>query len=644
MSMNDDERAFAASRLEAWKAALAVFAKGGAELDQLRPPRWRWRTADGMVLATLNEPGTRTQASVAIEAPGTNSAWTGLLVLPREQALATAAALTTGDRGFDDAVIVFCPELAAHGLFDVATRALVRAVVAGGAVVLDGAVCLEANAAPLASDIGPLLGQMLALRAVLGRVGLEAARRRVVDIAADDPVREVRTRYDGLARTPVFARYAVEREARRGLSTGDTSSTLGSQVADARLPVALRRAALQRLLAKDPLEKIAALHEVRWRELAGDDELAAMLAVALRRHDEAAAERPAGHARAGLFITRAIFGDSGGAPSVVARALVPLLPHEATYGGRLPLVELARHSDPKVANAARDRFVASFPDMASIVSAIETGPTSNDLVAWPELARAVLLRACDVVVKRKHHTAEAAAARRVVRAIVSDLREPTGDNEWPAEALALPCVRSHLDAHDLDGGPFLVTLVAHPSEALRRAALAALFDLQPTTAFEEAVTLRARPADIVAAALDRRPRFGAHYLASCFPKSPDDGSMLSFLEAIEQVGDATQAPLVASLLDERSPTLVCAALAALGAMADSVMLPRIEPLTSGFFRDGQIKAAARDAVTAIAKRAAARGSLTLAEGGGLALAKVESEAAHDGPDTDVDRARPKHEQ
>ena len=638
--MSDNENENEAERLGAWSA---VFRSelGAGTLDQQRPPRWRWvaSAADGdaadpgVVLTTLAEPGA---GGLTIELPGPGTTWAGLTILSTSEALWTAGALLTGDRGFDDAVVVFASAVYAHGIFDADARELLRRLVDAGVSVLAGAVWLgPTRAREVAADaVAPLFRDMLALRDLLAGLDYDAAARRVIAIASGDPEASVRAHYAALARDPAFAQHVVERDVQG--DQGDASfATLAAHAGNPALQFGLRRAALERLIAEHPLMQVAAIRCVPWHDMADYEGIEIGLAQALRGTRADAAEGV-------ILIARLIYRLLERVPSELALALVEALPYELSYHGRRGLWELIGHPQTAVARLARERFLGSFVGFRGLAEALADSPTLNDLAGWPALAQEVLERAAKAFtstvtasdfVALKVNEDEQAAARHVVRRLVSRLYDvdPSGqrlwggDGQWPTSRLALPLIEAHRRTADVAGRELLVGIIELETDAdtndVARAALGALMALPPSPESLRAVAKDAHPKDLYElATADHTPAYALAYLVAAFPYDRGDAAQLRFIQAVSDLGSAAEVELLLGLLDGGSPAVLCATLAALGRHADSTALPQIEPYASGFFRDAEVKRAAKDALRMIGERGAPKGSLSLAEGGGLAVA------------------------
>lgn len=628
-TQNDHEDGLATRRIHAWHAALRKVARVAPELVSASPARWRWHVGSGLVVTTLVEPGGRSAAGLAIEIPGASQTWNALVVLPRAQVpdrLSAASEgltglLLTGDPVFDDEVAVLSSEAAAYGLFDADGRALVRAVIAAGAVVLAGVVQVSASAQP--ASIPPLLDKLLALREALAAT-TEQAERRVSEIASDDPVAAVRARYRGLSRVEPFRRHQVERAINDGAA--DTLAALGAHVADETQSLTLRRVALQRLLSQHPLASVAAVDGAPWRDFESDDELLLSFAAALRK------QTSAGDAHAALAIARRLYRDLALSHPIVATQLMRLLP--LCYDlveRRRAFLGLGRHLTVTIAAVARDGFLASYEDHG-LSACADGGQIIHDVIALPELAQEILRRARDVLEIAVPASDEAATARAAVRRIVQHLKPVPVDpfvasivpahDEWPAESLALPFIAAHRAARDPDGLTFLTPLLADGSPEVHRAALLALLELRPTPENYWALREHVLLSDLLAAAVDpSTPREALAYVLAHVPNGKSEPLLVQFLSTLEHIGGAAEIPLVARLLDNGAKATIIAALRTLGAIGDGTIVQKIEAHAGGFFRDSDIKAAARAALAAIALRGAPRGSLSLVEGGGLALSE-----------------------
>ena len=90
---------------------------------------------------------------------------------------------------------------------------------------------------------------------------------------------------------------------------------------------------------------------------------------------------------------------------------------------------------------------------------------------------------------------------------------------------------------------------------------------------------------------------------------------VAYLELFEAVGDPRHAPLAVAALDDDDEQVVVAALGALAVIGWNEHYKPVVALTKGFFRNGQVKDAARRAAEAIKGRLPREGALSIAEGG-----------------------------
>lgn len=173
--------------------------------------------------------------------------------------------------------------------------------------------------------------------------------------------------------------------------------------------------------------------------------------------------------------------------------------------------------------------------------------------------------------------------------------------------------------------PWLVAQLARAdSKELGRAALHALMVL-PVHAEVIMAELDKEPESVdVAVGYAPAVAFAAHEggatlgpLVAALYETVTHGLMrLAYLELFEAVGDPRHAPLAVAALDDDDEQVVVAALKALAVIGWNEHYKQVVALTKGFFRNGQIKDAARSAADAIKGRLPREGALSIADADG----------------------------
>ena len=575
--------------IDDWRHALAALDDDPPRLVVKRPPEWWYTTRVGQLVARTGANG-----RVAIEITP-RVVWPRLLVIDRQAALDPAAALTTGDDRFDRAVAVYCDAPFALGLLDQTTRQRLSALVADGGSVIAGVVCPAPAQAPAALD------DALALARALSLTPAEASAQ-LVAIASSDPIVAVRHHYLDVAQA-----HDLATSGNLGKTRQQTFDKLAAELTSTRASRAQRMAALEALLLDHTVAAVVDL-PVRWDALVpgGNDAVQAALHDAYGRDPSATLD----------LVQQIYAGRLDELPDTFADALIELMPLAMTTASLTQWFQLAHHANKRLALSAVDR-IGSLPDgLEAFMAALRDPGLNGQLTRHDELTRHLLTVA---IVRYLDATdPERVATRRFVRTFGGRHVLAPGAgfvDQWPATRFALDMIAAHHEADDPEAGELYRMLVDHDDVKVRRRALVGFLD----QASAEPIPTSALTADIVAAALDPSgPRHGGKVLVRHFPRD-NRPAQIQFLDAFARVGTTEHLPFLLEFLDDDDSAIVCRALKAIGNIADPSVVPRLKPLTSGFFRDGDVKDAASAAIEAIQARGAPRGALSMSDAGGLAL-------------------------
>ncbi|MCC6622570.1 MAG: hypothetical protein IT385_15005 [Deltaproteobacteria bacterium] len=554
------------SELAGWEAALAAYAP---VLDHVWPPRWRLSTPRGRridVRLDTHAPGFALDVEAELHDP-----WTGLVIMPRALALGAQHAhtpLVTGDAAFDATALVFDTTETHRGVFDHATRRATITLLERGGLVMGGAVRLPpaATAELDAEDARAAMGAFVTLLDRLTTLTARDAGGAVIEIAERDPDPDVRIRYAAWAGTREIKRQGATSELDR-LRFGPLDvERLLAMCRDRTLAPAARSTALDILLRRAPPERATELEPpVLW-----DLEISeATLLAALREHRG----RPEAMHALGS-VTRDLAGAALGAPTTFTRELLDALdaarPDERAWLERM----VWAHHDAGVRERAASHLLAG-ADTAQLLALIDAAPRSW-LVTSPQLGLDVVARL---------------------------VREP---------------------AHHERALPIVAELARHALPGIASRALGLLFDLRVPPerimgalgVAHTALLLQRGPS----LARDRG-REALPLARALFDRVSATGStaeaLIDWLDLMGALGDADDVPRLTPHLAHAEPPVVLATLGALAAIGDLAAVSAIRPLTSGLFRNRDVKARARETLEAITERAGDRaGALSVSEDAG----------------------------
>jgi hypothetical protein len=596
--------------LRPWRQALVALA-GDLGLEGHTPPRWAFRL-DGL---TGHAEVHRNDDRLHVWLPLTNPDWAQLTILDRRRTLGESGALETGDAALST-LVIFGP-IEALGLFDVAARHTWRTLVDAGVTLEGGTLHLHPPAHPTTDDHArDTLRRLFAEANRLASTSLVQARNTLFLLAATDPNREVRQCLTTAAETKDLVQHAIERRLSLNDDALETETMLVHLHSDT-LPPNVRNLALRSLLTRVTLPDLEALTAVDWAELDEPDTLVHL--------GQALAKTPH-HAKSALVL----FGRILRAPDAWRRVPEPLvdalLDHlPAPCGaGVTALMLLLRHEDRAVAMRVADALSEKLPHHPLPLEELAK-PLYLDLAARSPPVTNALAQRLEAHFEAADLTpSDEAAGRKIARFFVMRMNpglildaalntpNPTGRRSF-IEAL----VRSHRRGRDDAGLPIIQQLIDLDDPSLRQLGMSALMDLSD----EVQPAFRHVPVDaLIRAALDGRTRFGAAHLRHRIERTFELDRLLALLGALRSVATRNDIPTYLWLLDNQPDPVVIAALGGLGEVGTLAELPKIEDLTSGLFRDRDIKAAARAAADSIRRRNIDRGALSLAaDGGGLAL-------------------------
>lgn len=552
-------------------------------------------------------------ACVSLEADGFE-AWPGLVAVARGAWLGAAPnCLATGDAAFDRALVLVAPNEDAAGLFDAPTRSALMTLAAAGGGIEGARPWAEVTlAAPV--DPNVVLDAMKVLRARL-MIGASVARREILRIAEEDLEASVRHAYtERAARIPELAMLASERRIAKGDRDPEARFlALREALYDAKLPRDVRRKALVAVIRELGLERAATLEPV-WTSWAGD----------ARLHDaigEALEARP-GEIGAARSLLARIYGASPAQWQILLGLATLLIDGVGRDGAIVPgdrtafLRAMAGHPVEAIANHARMRLAERCRDLANIF-----GDHPNDEALAATLAIAPVRMVVLETLAGALGDGDAAQVRRLARHVVfesaRDVFFGLDDSHFLRRWIA-----AELRAGDVDAVPALRAIAGHSAPAVRMDALHALLAIGE----EEDVLAGSRgllPAEVLTIAR-RGGRHAATMIVKRLPPNAGDSTKIAFLEALAAVGGEREAEFAERHLDDAAKDVVIAALATLGAIGGPASVKRIAPLGAGFFRDGEIKDAARAAVDYIRARSAPMGALSVSgDGGELTLDRRE---------------------